>query len=101
MSYIRARSTMLEVIASRMIGASAGLTLRYHGLLGRLAGSCPRAALIAAWTSRAAASMLRFNSNWMVMLVEPSEEDDVISVMPAITPNGSQRAPPTAHTLQP
>src|SRR5215813_5768750 len=70
-----------------MIGASAGLTLRYQGLLGRFAGSCPRAALIAAWTSRPAASMLRPRSNWRVMLVEPSELVDVISVTPAIRPN--------------
>src|SRR5512143_2345209 len=70
-----------------MIGASAGLTFRYQGFLGRLGGSCPRAALMAACTSRAAASMLRFRSNWIVMFVDPSEEVEVISVIPAIRPN--------------
>ena len=30
--------------------------------------------------------MERFNSNCIVMLVEPNDEDDVISVMPAIRP---------------
>ena len=62
------------------IGASAGLTLRYVGLCGRLAGSWLRAALIAAWTSRAAASMLRLRSNCNMMLVAPSELVEVISV---------------------
>ena len=69
------------------MGESAGLTLRQYGLRGRLAGSWPRAALMAACTSRAAASMLRFRSNCSVMLVEPSVLDDVISLMPAMRPN--------------
>ena len=87
MSYMRALSTKSEVKASIRIGASAGLTFLYEGLLGRLAGSCPRAALIAAWTSRAAASIFRFKSNCMTMDVEPMELDEVISVMPAMRPN--------------
>src|SRR5664279_50912 len=70
-----------------MIGASAGLTLRYHGLFGRLAGSCPRAALIAAWTSRPAALMSRFKSNCRTIDVDPSELVEVISVTPAMRPN--------------
>src|SRR5262245_50165537 len=52
-----------------------------------MTGNWPRAALIAAWTSRAAASMFRFRSNWSVMLDEPRLLLDVISVMPAILPN--------------
>src|SRR5712691_5775695 len=87
MSYMRARSTMFEVKARIMMGASAGLTFRYEGLLGRFAGSWPRAALIAACTSRAAASMLRFRSNWIVMFVEPRPDVEVISVIPAMRPN--------------
>src|ERR1700732_2717796 len=70
-----------------MIGASAGFDLRQKGLLGRLAGSWPRAALIAACTSRPAASMLRLRSNCKVTLVEPSELVEVISVTPAMRPN--------------
>ncbi len=70
-----------------MIGESAGLTLRYVGFAGRLAGRYVRAALIAAWTSRAAPSMSRDRSNCSVIDVEPSELDDVISVTPAIRPN--------------
>ncbi len=76
-----------EVSVRIMIGASAGLTFRYEGLFGRLAGSCPRAALIAACTSRAAASMLRERSNWIVMFVDPRELVEVISLTPAIRPN--------------
>jgi hypothetical protein len=67
-------------------GASAGLTLRYVGLPGRFAGSCARAALIAACTSRAAASMLRVRSNCTTTDVLPDPLDDVISVMPAMRP---------------
>ena len=46
--------------------------------LGRFAGNWLRAALIAACTSRAAASMLRFKSNCNTMLVEPSWLVEVI-----------------------
>ena len=70
-----------------MIGASAGLTFLYEGLLGKLLGSWPRAALMAAWTSRAAASMLRLRSNCKTTDVEPNELDGVISVTPAMRPN--------------
>ena len=70
-----------------MIGASAGLTLRMVGADGRLVGSWPLAALIAVWTSSSAASMLRDSSNWRVMLVEPSELTEVISVTPGICEN--------------
>ena len=69
-----------EVSASMKIGESAGFTFRYEGLLGRLAGRLPRAALMAACTSRAAASMSRFRSNCSVMLVDPRALDEVISV---------------------
>ena len=63
-----------------MIGASAGLTLRYVGLLGRPEGSRLREALMAACTSRAAPSMSRDRSNCSVIRDEPSELDEVISV---------------------
>jgi hypothetical protein len=51
------------------------------------AGSWPRAALIAACTSRAAASICRSRSNCSVMFVEPCVDDEVISVTPAMRPN--------------
>jgi hypothetical protein len=66
---------------------SAGFTFRYVGLLGRLLGRYPRAAAMAACTSRAAASMLRLRSNCNVILHEPSELDEVISVTEAMRPN--------------
>ena len=54
-----------------MIGASAGFTLRYVGGDGMALGSEPCAALIAACTSAAAASMLRLRSNCSVICVVP------------------------------
>src|SRR6185437_7275996 len=86
-SYIWPFVSMSDVSARIRIGESAGFTLRYLGLFGRLVGRYPRAALMAACTSRAAASMLRFKSNCSVMLVAPSELEDVISVTAAILPN--------------
>ena len=76
-----------EVSARIMIGAADGLTLRMAGSVGRSPGRSVSAALSAACTSRAAPSMLRSRSNWMVMLVEPSELDEVISVTPGISPS--------------
>src|SRR5258705_2482191 len=67
-------------------GASAGLNLRYVGLLGRLVGRELLAAWIAACTSRAAALMLRERSNCTVTRALPSDELDVSSVTPAMRP---------------
>ena len=86
-SYSSPRDMVSDVIPRIMIGASAGLTLRYVGLLGRPDGSRLRDALMAACTSRAAPSMSRDRSNCSVMRDEPSELDDVISVMPAMRPS--------------
>src|SRR3984957_634580 len=86
-SYICPRVKDGDVSASMKIGESAGFTLRYDGLFGKFVGKYPRAALIAACTSRAAASMSRFKSNCNVMLVDPSELDEVISVTAAMCPN--------------
>src|ERR1700736_5368321 len=95
MSYILLTGIVSEVSA----GESAGFIFRYPGLLGRLAGSCPLAALIAACTSRAAASILRFRSNCNVTPVAPSELLDVISVTPAIRPNCLSRGVATADAI--
>ena len=54
---------------------------------------------MAAWTSRAAASMLRFKSNCRVMFVEPSMLVDVICVMPAIRPNCRSRGVATEEAI--
>src|SRR5215472_10744919 len=69
-----------------MIGASDGFCLRQLGLVGRLAGSDPSEALMAACTSRAAASMFRLRSNCRTMLVDPSWLVEVIWLTPAICP---------------
>ncbi len=86
-SYICGWVMTSEVMARIKIGASAGFTLRQFGFDGRLAGSCPRAALMAACTSRAAASMSRSSSNCRVTLVDPEELFEVICVTPAMRPN--------------
>ena len=70
-----------------MMEASAGLVFRNLGVFGRLAGSCPRAALIAACTSRAAALMFLLRSNCRVMRVWPSVLTEVISFRPAMRPS--------------
>src|SRR5271169_592297 len=70
-----------------MIGESAGLTLRYVGFAGKFAGRYVRAELIAASTSRAAPSMLRLRSNWIVTEHVPRLLVEVISVTPAMWPN--------------
>ena len=49
------------------IGAAAKLALRNVGSVGKSVGKSLSAALSAACTSRAAPSMLRFRSNWIVM----------------------------------
>ena len=86
-SYNSPRDLVSDVSPTIMIGASAGLTLRYVGLLGRPEGSRLREALMAACTSRAAPSMSRDRSNCSVIRDEPSELDEVISVMPAMRPS--------------
>src|SRR5262249_47796249 len=87
MSYSCGRGTTSDSSVIRRIGWSAGLILRYRGRDGRLAGSDPAAALMAACTSRAAALMSRPSSNWRVTCADPTELLDVISVTPAIRVN--------------
>src|SRR5262249_25708780 len=70
-----------------MIGVAAGLDLRNAGDDGRSVGRSVSAALIAACTSRAAPSILRARSNWIVTRLEPSELREVSSVTPAISPS--------------
>ena len=80
-------ATVFEVSARISTGAAAGLNLRNEGIEGRSLGRSTSEALIAACTSRAAPSMLRVRSNCTMIEVEPSEETDVISVTPAMTPS--------------
>src|SRR5262245_39465354 len=81
------------------IGESAGLTLRKLGRLGRLVGSSPPAALIAACTSRAAAVTLRSRSNCIVMVVDPSALDEVSSLRPEMRPKRRSSGVATADAM--
>src|SRR3954464_15919895 len=65
-------------------GAAEGFALRYVGLLRSVAGRSARVALIAACTSRAAASMLRSRSNCKVTRVLPLPLLEVTSLTPAM-----------------
>src|SRR5581483_12168241 len=75
------------------------LILRYRGLDGRLAGRSAPAELIDAWTSRAAPLMSRPRSNWRVMLQEPTELREVISVTPAMWVNCFSRGVATEAAI--
>ena len=66
-------------------GAAAGFALRKFGSVGRSVGRSVAAAFKAACTSRAALSTLRPTSNCAVIVVDPSELDEVSSVMPEIS----------------
>src|SRR5438552_16816328 len=70
-----------------MIGKSPGLTLRKLGGVVISTGSLRAATVSAVCTSSAAPSMLRLRSNWIVIDVVPSEDDEVSEVMPAIVVN--------------
>src|SRR5437016_9119152 len=85
-SYSCALVAVSDVNAIETTSIPAGFTLRQLGFVGRFAGNCPRAALIAACTSRAAESTLRSRSNCIVILDPPVLLNDVISVIPAIRP---------------
>src|SRR5689334_830902 len=78
---------VFEVSASTNTGAAALLALRKRGSDGRSLGRSASAALIAAWTSRAALSMSRPIENWIWMLLWPSELVEVIWLTPAISPS--------------
>ncbi len=69
------------------MGASAGIDLAVTRVGGEVGGRFPAAALMAAWTSRAAALMSRLRSNCRTTLADPTELKDVISVTPAIRVN--------------
>src|ERR1700724_543077 len=69
------------------IGAPFGLDLRKLGRLGRSPGRSLTAALSAAWTSRAALSILRLMSNWIEIEEVPSELVEVSSMTPGISPS--------------
>ncbi len=81
------------------MGASAGLTLRKLGRVGKFGGRSPAAALMAACTSRAAESTSRSRSNCRVKLTEPKELTEVISFKPAIRPKRRSSGVATAEAM--
>ena len=66
------------------IGKSPGLTFRKLGGVVISTGRRRCATESAVCTSSAAPSMLRLRSNWMVIEVMPSDDEDVSDVIPAI-----------------
>jgi hypothetical protein len=62
-------------------------------------GSWLRAALIADCTSVAASLMSRLRSNCIVMRDEPSDEDEVISVTPAMRPSARSSGVATVEAI--
>src|SRR5258706_14042088 len=75
-----------DVNARINTGAAVGLLFLKNGVCGMSAGRSAAEALIAACTSRAAASILRLGSNCTAMLVVPSVLVEVSSVTLAISP---------------
>src|SRR5438128_5109039 len=98
-SYMRPTGMTSEISVRIRMGASAGFTLRYVGLFGSVDGSWLRAALMAACTSRAAASMFRLRSNCRTIRQLPSRLVDVISVTPAMRPNWRSSGVATAEAI--
>src|SRR5436190_13622443 len=66
------------------IGKSPGLTFRKLGGVVISIGKRRCATESAVCTSSAAPSMLRLRSNWMVIEVMPSDDEDVSDVIPAM-----------------
>ncbi len=77
---------VFEVSARMRIAQALALDLRKLGRFGRSPGRSATAALRAAWTSRAALSILREMSNWIEIELVPSELVEVSSTTPGISP---------------
>ena len=88
-----------EVSARNSTGWSAGLTFWNEGGVGMFWGSWAAAFEIADWTSSAAASRLRFRSNWSVMSEFPSAFCDVMLSRPAIVVNCFSSGVATAEAI--
>src|SRR6201987_2400026 len=67
-----------------MTGKSAGFTFRKRGGIVISTGSLRAATVSAVCTSSAAPSMLRLRSNWIVIEVMPSDDEEVSEGMPAM-----------------
>src|ERR1019366_5272393 len=88
-----------EVRARYRIGWSAGFTLVKVGGVGMPCGSTREACVMAACTSTAAPSSLRFRSNSSVICVLPSEFEDVIEFKPAMVENWFSSGVATADAM--
>src|SRR6202000_2872259 len=88
-----------DCMPRNMMGASAGLTLSSVGGIGMLNGSGPPSTWSAACTSSAAPSISRSRSNWMVTVVVPDEDCDVIDDTPAMVENCDSSGVATALAL--
>src|SRR3954451_1294095 len=84
---------------TKSTGKSAGFTLRKLGGIVISIGSRRCAMVSAVCTSRAAASMLRLRSNWMVICVVPCDELDDIDEMPAMVDNWRSMMPATEAAM--
>src|SRR4051812_33769568 len=73
-----------EIRLMNRIGKSPGLTFLNDGGVVISTGNRRCAMVSAVCTSRAALSMLRLRSNWMVIEVVPSDDDDTMELMPEI-----------------
>ncbi len=62
-------------------------------------GSCPPAALMAVWTSRAAPSIWRVSANCSVICMTPVPALEVICRRPAISPNWRSSGVTTEDTM--
>jgi hypothetical protein len=80
-------------------GWSPGFTFWYDGGAGICGGSARAARAIIAWTSCAAASMFRLNSNCSVMFVLPCELVELIDETPAIVANCFSSGSATAEAI--
>src|SRR4051812_8791813 len=81
------------------MGWSAGLTFLYEGGLGMSWGRRRAVRAMAAWTSWAAASMLRLRVNWSVIWLLPRRLVEVIESMPAIVENSRSRGVATEEAM--
>ena len=88
-----------ELSARKSTGWSAGFVLRYDGGAGISFGRRRCTAAMAAWTSCAAASILRSSVNCRVICVLPSVLLEVIESMPAMVENCCSSGVATAEAI--
>src|SRR5581483_10285318 len=93
------KGSVSDLSASNNTGCSAGLDFWYDGGRGISGGSVPPALAMAAWTSCAAASMLRSSANVIVIDVLPCEFDELIESIPEIVENCLSRGVATADAI--